>query len=128
MKRTGDPYTESLKVGNNTYNVNKDNEYEFSLKHEDSITFSLPYGCQYTVSEAKGDYTAYVAIGDGEAEEKNSATGTLSADATLNFRNEKEVITPTGIYKTVLPYIMMVVVAIEAIICFAVLYLKKRVR
>lgn len=128
IEKDGDPYTESLKVGNNTYNVNKDNEYEFSLKHEDSITFSLPYGCQYTVSEAKGDYTAYVAIGDGEAEEKNSATGTLSADATLNFRNEKEVITPTGIYKTVLPYIMMVVVAIEAIICFAVLYLKKRVR
>ena len=33
IEKDGDPYTESLKVGNNTYNVNKDNEYEFSLKH-----------------------------------------------------------------------------------------------
>lgn len=128
LKKDGTSYTEDLKVGESTYEVNADGKYEFSLKHGENIVFNLPYECQYTVSEAKGDYTAYVAIGEGEAEKNNSATGTLSADTTLNFRNEKEVITPTGVYKTVLPYIMMVVVAIEAIICCVVLYLKKRIR
>lgn len=127
IEKDGKPYTEKLKVGDKFYEVNTDSEYVFYLKDKESITFSLPYGCQYTVSEVKGDYTAYVAI-DGEEDEKNSATGTLSEDATLKFRNDKEVGTPTGIYKTVLPYIVMVVVAIEAIICFAVLYLKKRIR
>ena len=127
IEKDGKPYTEKLKVGDKFYEVNTDSEYVFYLKDKESITFSLPYGCQYTVSEVKGDYTAYVAI-DGEEDERNSATGTLSEDATLKFRNDKEVGTPTGIYKTVLPYIVMVVVAIEAIICFAVLYLKKRIR
>ena len=128
MKKDGAPYIDALQVGNKTYEADTDGKYEFSLKDGENIVFSLPYECQYTVSEAKGDYTAYVAIGTADAVKQSSVSDILLADTTLNFRNEKDVITPTGVYKTVLPYIMMVVVAIDAIICFVVLYLKKRIR
>ena len=64
-----------------------------------------------------------------EAEKKqDSVSGTLTDDTILGFRSNKEVVTPTGIVRNVFPFIMMVVIAIEAIICFVVLYLKKRIR
>lgn len=40
----------------------------------------------------------------------------------------KRISPPTGLSGNVFPFIVMVVIAIEAMICFAVLYLKKRIR
>ena len=54
---------------------------------------------------------------------------TLNPESNILYAKWRRVITPpTGIVRNVFPFIVMVVIAVEAMICFAVLYLKKRIR
>ena len=127
ITKDGKSYSEDLNYGDTIYKA-QNGKYSFSLKNNERIEFNLPYGCQYKVSEIKGDHTTYVTINEEAEKKQDSVSGTLTDDTILGFRNNKEVVTPTGIVRNVFPFIMMVVIAIEAIICFVALYLKKRIR
>lgn len=99
--------------------------YTFNLKDKEEIILTLPRGCTYEITEDSQGYAVKindVASADGKVEH------TLNENQTVTFTNTKNVVPPTGIYDNVLPYIMMVMIGIGAIVCFTVLYLKKRIQ
>ena len=133
-------------VEGNMGDANKDFGFSYTITKPDGTTESqaftlkagekyyitnLPEKCNVTVTEtsqAADGYRTTVTVGT-KTENSNEYKGeNLTDDVTVTFTNTKDVTAPTGIVRNVLPFIVMVVIAIEAMICFVVLYLKKRIR
>lgn len=119
-----------------TYTVTKPNETpvtkEFALKDGESYFITdLPEGSSVTVTENSPTTDGYKTTVTVKGETTNSSEYTgenLTEDVTVVFTNTKSVTAPTGIVRNVFPFVVMIVIAIEAIVCFFVLYLKKRIR
>lgn len=80
--------------------VNEGNgTYTFNLKHEGSVTFDVPYGYTYTVTEVNvpENYTTTVSVNGGEAQEAVTASGVLEEANEVAFVNsyKKPTSTPT---------------------------------
>lgn len=90
--------------------------YTFYLKDGETKTFELPYGCTYRLEEENLDYKVSV---DGKA--ANTVTGSLKEDKKITYVNTKNVAAPTGIHKSVMPYLIMtgaaMVMAVIFILC-----------
>ena len=104
----------------------------FTLKNGETYSIaSFPAGSSVTVTEtstAADGYSTTVTIGDTTINSNEYSGQNLTGDVTVKFTNTKSVTTPTGIERNVFPFIVMVVIAIEAMICFIVFYLRKRIR
>ena len=86
----------------------------------------MPDGSSVTVtvnSRTTDGYKTTVTV-KGETTNSSEYTGeNLTEDVTVVFTNTKSVTAPTGIVRNVFPFVVMIVIAIEAIVCFFVLYL-----
>lgn len=87
--------------------------------------YSLPIGTTYTVKEnltsvQKGQYK--IAINDA-ASENGETSGTISNTASdVSYKNTAGTITPTGLFLTYGPYVLLVIVAIA----LAIVFMRKR--
>ncbi len=87
---------------------------------ETAIIYGLDSNDTYTISEENLTEEGYkTTVNDKSG---NEATGTISTDTTIEFKNDKSVSTPTGIAMTFAPYAVMVVFAG----IFAVMFLRKK--
>lgn len=93
-------------------------EYSFTLRHGESIVLTLPYGCEYTVTETNGNYDVTITPEGGTPIESHVLTGTLTEDTEAAFLNELDVNTPTGLFRTIAPYVIMTGTALGAILLF----------
>ena len=104
----------------------------FALKDGETYPITdLPQGSSVIVTEtsqAADGYSTTVTVGDTTTNSNEYSGQNLTDDVTVTFTNTKNVTAPTGIVRNVFPFIVMVVIAIEAIICFVVWHLKKRIR
>lgn len=105
---------------------------QFALKNGEQYPITdLPQGSSVSVTEtsqAADGYSTTVTVGDTTTNSNEYSGQNLTDDVTVTFTNIKNVTAPTGIVRNVFPFIVMVVIAIEAIICFVVWHLKKRIR
>lgn len=124
LTKGNDAYTDNLSYSKNngtTETLSANNSaYTFSMKHGDSVTIRIPAGYTYTVTEDRGEYTAKYKVDNGENQNGNSATGTLTEDTTIAFTNTKNVEVPNGLTHNITPYIIMVVLAAGAGVYFVV--------
>ena len=120
-----------------TYTVTKpdgtiEGPVQFALKNGEKYPITdLPQGSSVSVTEtsqAANGYSTTVTVGDTTTNSNKYSGQNLTDDVTVTFTNTKNVTAPTGIVRNVFPFIVMVVIAIEAIICFVVWHLKKRIR
>lgn len=101
--------------------------YSFTLKHGGSKTITLPYGCDFTLSEEddqQGYVTSYV-VDQGETIKSRSVTmSDLTEDTEVIFTNIKEIKAPTGLTSNHTPFLMMVGIAAVGI-CFLLIEYRK---
>lgn len=94
------------------------------LKSGESVKiYGLSSGDHYTVKEA--DYTkndGYTTKVDNEVVAENKKEGTITADTTVAYENNRGITTPTGIVTEYAPYILLVAAAGA----FAVLFLRRK--
>ncbi len=94
------------------------------LKSGESVKiYGLSSGDHYTVKEA--DYTTndgYTTKVDNEVVAENKKEGTITADTTVAYENNRGITTPTGIVTEYAPYILLVAAAGA----FAVLFLRRK--
>lgn len=133
----GDKYTVDLvnaSENNNaeelTVGVDGNVTATYKLKHNESIiikgmTASTTYKVTEVLNATEG-YTTTYKIDGGTATTGLATTGldTMADDATVEFTNNKEVTTPTGIITTFAPYVLMV--AFAAVVAF--FFLRRRNR
>lgn len=106
-----------------TFDADGKATYTVNLGHEDSIEFwSLPEGTTYTITETLSDLddATYVTTFDGT--EANSTTGDMAADKEIACVNDAPALTPTGLFLSYGPYVLIVAAAVA----LAVIFLKKR--
>ena len=106
-----------------TFDADGKATYTVNLGHEDSIEFwSLPEGTTYTITENLSalDNATYVTTFDGT--EANSTTGDMAADKEIACVNDAPALTPTGLFLSYGPYVLIVAAAAA----LAVIFLKKR--
>jgi len=116
----GETYTDYKITTANGANLNLDNEYEFALSNNQSVTIEkLPIGAKVTVTEDEEGYTAHYQVGSADKQEGNSATEVAvkvdNSDDIL-FTNEKNAIPDTGITMDTLPYILILLAVIGGIV------------
>ena len=86
--------------------------YSYQMRHEDSITLTLPYGVHYTVTEDGEDYVTTIVVTDGNGEEIRSARSTamtsfMDRDQTVSVTNTLNAAIPTGADTgSILPVVM----------------------
>ena len=103
--------------------------YTFTLKHGESKTITLPYGCDFTLSEnddKQGYETTYVVDQGESVSSKTVNVSKLTEDTEITFTNTKNINPPTGIDSDHTPFLMMMFVA--AGICFLFVMCGKRRR
>lgn len=121
LKKDNSDYTENLTYSKNTGTeatlTATDGSYSFTLKDGDRIVLTIPYGCEYTITEEKLDYK--VTIND-TPDEDGITIGTLTEDIVITYENEKEVLVPTGVIRTMAPFVIMCAAAlgIAAVLLF----------
>ena len=87
--------------------------YSYQMRHEDSITLTLPYGVHYTVTEDGEDYVTTIVVTDGNGEEIRSARSTamtsfMDRDQTVSVTNTLNAAIPTGAdIGRILPIVML---------------------
>ena len=120
-------YTKKDNSGTTTQGVNvaENNVYTFYLTNGEEITFAIPYGYTYTVTEENGEYTAAVQINGNGKFDEGKLTGKLETNTTATFTNTKNINAPTGITRAVVPFAVMVIIALGAVVTFVV---RRRIR
>lgn len=112
-------YTETIKDSQDNSYTAVNGVYSFELKHGESVTFIIPYGCEYEIEEnTPEDYTMTATEG--------SLSGTITEDTEVTVNNDRTIASPTGIFRNIFPFIMMVVVAVDAAIVFFVMYMRRK--
>ena len=128
LEKDGAPYTEDLKTAEGgTLKAGTNRTYSFSLKHEGTISLSIPAGMTYTITETDSGYETSYQIGTG-AFTTGYSTGkrTLDEDTTVTFQNEREVAPPTGLRDNVIPFSMMLLTAAAGTVWFGLTGRRKR--
>lgn len=124
VTKDGQSYTEDIEGLTRENGV-----YTFTLKHGESKTITLPYGCEFTLSEdddKQGYETTYVVDQGNTVSSKTVNAYKLMNDIEITFTNTKNMKAPTGIFSNHTPFVMMLVVAVVGIYLLFVVYRKRR--
>ena len=128
--------TASNKVNQNETEINAgvalayDTGYTFVLKGDEDITFNVPAGIKYTVTESDAEgYTAAVSYVENGADAKtgtNAVTDALAGENTntVEFTNTKASSPLTGLFTENAPFVAMIAVAGVAFVAY-VIYKKR---
>lgn len=95
----------------------------FTLKHGDEVVISVPVDVDLTVTEQNQEYTANFQLDDGESQQTNTMTFSITDDATLNVVNTLGMIVPTGIMNNI---ILPILNALMIFGCVAIILRKKK--
>lgn len=118
LVKDGEAYTETIKDSIDKTYTATNGVYTFELKHGESVTFTIPYGCEYEITEeTPEDYTMTA---------EGNLKGTITEDTSVKVQNDRTISTPTGIFRNIFPFIMMLVIAIDAAVIFFVMYMRRR--
>ena len=81
--------------------------YTLELIHDQSVTFTVPYGMAYVITEEDYSEDGYeTEINGADSAEDYTATGTAEAE-TVVYKNSKSFTIPTGVKIAVLPFLGM---------------------
>ena len=81
---------------------------------------------EYSISEkSEAEYEVDIKVTQGSAGTEGSLTGTLNSDVSATFTNTKNIDAPTGITRAVVPFAVMVIIALGAVVTFVV---RRRIR
>lgn len=98
-------------------------KHTFTLGNNQAIKiYGLDSDDSYTVEELNDNTNGYTLKINDVSNADGITSGTISADATVKFENNKVVSTPTGVILNVAPYALMVVIAAVG----ALVFLRKR--
>ena len=131
LKKGSASYTEAISAKKNGTDVAisitpTNGEYLFTLKDNETIELIIPYGLEYSVSEkSEAGYEVDIEVTQGNAGTDGSLTGTLNSDVSATFTNTKNIDAPTGITRAVVPFAVMVIIALGAVVTFVV---RRRIR
>ena len=85
--------------------------------NEKATLYEIPEDLTYTITELEAkDYTTYI---NNEISNSKSITGILNNNTQIEFVNEKEYISPTGIMLNVLPFAIGIIIVVLLIILIA---------
>ena len=126
LRKDGSDYTDEISAvvrttggdtgeeGTYSYNEGKGG-YVFTLKPQQEIVFSAPYGSTWSVEETNNSgYTDVKYLFDGQiVDDKYKVAGSepLTTAVSITFTNIKNVNTPTGFTSTYYPYLVMLAIA-----------------
>lgn len=99
------------------------------LKHGESFTIeNLPLGAAYTVTEASNTYdTTSVVVNSGTETETNTVSGEIAEGGnTCAFTNTKDVPTITGYLMDILPFALLIGIALLGAVVFLVIRRRRR--
>ncbi len=131
LKQGSASYTEPISAKKNGTDVATsitatNGEYSFKLKDNETIELIIPYGLEYSISEkSEAEYEVDIKVTQGSAGTEGSLTGTLNSDVSATFTNTKNIDAPTGITRAVVPFAVMVIIALGAVVTFVV---RRRIR
>ena len=100
-----------------------DGVYVFELADSESITFCIPYGCVYGVTEDAIDYEASIKVNGIDTE---NAEGVVEQPVTIVFTNTKDMVIPTGISSDVAAYLNMIGFAAVIAVVYGMAILSKK--
>lgn len=107
-----------IETGSSSYDSSLQG-YLFNLKDNQELEFTVPSGCKWQVKENRSNgYTSVkyeVNNNKGKVDFGNvyeTKVLTLEEDITVTFTNTKEITTPTGIFNSNLPYMLMLAIAV----------------
>lgn len=78
---------------------------------QSAVIYGLSANDTYTVVETEANQDAYTTTIDGSTTTDGKAEGSITADKTVNYKNEKESTVPTGIVMDIAPYVIMAAAA-----------------
>ena len=126
LTQNGKEYTETIKDTNGKSYQAMDGVYVFELADSESITFCIPYGCAYSVTEDAVDYDTSIKVNGADTE---NAEGVVEQPVAITFTNTKDMVIPTGISSDVATYLIMIgFAAVTAIVYGMAILSKKSVR
>lgn len=126
LTQNGKEYTKTIKDINGKSYQAMDGVYVFELADSESITFCIPYGCVYSVTEDAIDYEASIKVNGADTE---NAEGVVEQPVAITFTNTKDMVIPTGISSDVAAYLIMIgFAAVTAIVYGMAILSKKSVR
>jgi len=99
------------------------------LKHGESFTIlNLPVGATYTVAETvNSNYTTSVVVNGGGSSQSNTASSTIGTSSnTVEFTNNRTTPPPTGIFMGILPFMLLIGIALAGVIVFFVMRRRRR--
>lgn len=117
-----------------TLNCNENGIYTFTLKHNESKTFTLPYGITYEISEVNADgYNITVEDKDSTTTQDDTVgNGTLNGEKgsidTVIFTNNKTVAVDTGVDEDMMPMLMLFMAVATIIACGGIYKVMRRKR
>lgn len=107
--------------GNDSFGF-KVNDTTFSLKHNGTKDFTVKYNTSFTAEETdKNGYTldSVEATGSTGTQSGDSYTiRNVTADTTITFTNDKTINPPSGVTRTIAPFVIMAVLAAGAGVYF----------
>lgn len=113
----GEKYYVTFSDGTAAQTITSGGSLEFKLSNDESATIhGLSANDTYEIVEKDANSDGYTTTVEGNDK------GTISADTTVTYTNDKKATTPTGIVTDVAPYVIMVAAAV--ILGFA--FLRKR--
>lgn len=102
---------------------NDDKSFTLSASQTVGKTISIPYGSDFTISETEANgYTLNkVEVGGRKLDANNDGSYTIrnvTADTTITFTNDKTINPPSGVTRTIAPFVIMAVLAAGAGVYF----------
>lgn len=103
----------------------QDGTATFSLSAGQKLEIKVPHGVNYTISENSKDYEGSASVVGSGTPSNGGAAGVIEQDTTVTFTNTKNINAPTGITRAVVPFAVMVIIALGAVVTFVV---RRRIR
>lgn len=101
---------------------NNDQSFTLSASQTGGKTISIPYGSDFTISETEENgYTLDKIEVDGEEvtpSDNGYTINNVTADTTITFTNDKTINPPSGVTRTIAPFVIMAVLAAGAGVYF----------
>lgn len=117
--------SEQNPVGNSSLSFNNEGTATFSLSDGQKLEITVPHGVYYAVTENSKDYEGSVSVDGSGNISDGGAAGVIEQDTTVTFTNTKNINAPTGITRAVIPFAVMVIIALGAVVTFVV---RRRIR
>ena len=98
----------------------------FTMRHNDTVVFSLPLDTEISIAEDNEGYTTTFRLGNAEAEECASKQFVLTAPTDLEITNTFSSVIPTGIEGSAFASVLLLIIPVFPLGC--VFYCRKRRR